>query len=73
MMDGLMKYTIVLPKDLYHPVLLFRHNKKLFVPIVFEQNTTSECQHFSNDERRLDGTWVIDEVRLAVDKGYRIL
>jgi hypothetical protein len=21
----------------------------------------------------LDGTWVIDEVRLAVDKGYRII
>jgi len=28
-MDGLMKCTIVPPKDLYHPVLPFRHNKKL--------------------------------------------
>jgi hypothetical protein len=30
-MDGLMKCTIVPPKDLYHPDLPFRHNKKLFV------------------------------------------
>ena len=28
-MDGLLKCTIVPPKDLYHPVLPFRHNKKL--------------------------------------------
>jgi hypothetical protein len=39
---------------------------------VSEHNTTAECQHFS-DERCLDGTWVIDDVRLAVDKGYKIL
>jgi hypothetical protein len=38
-----------------------------------EQNTTSECKHFSDVERCLHGTWVIDEVRLAVAKGYRIL
>ena len=38
-----------------------------------EQNITGECQHFSDTERCLEGTWVIDEVRLAVSKGYRIL
>jgi hypothetical protein len=30
-------------------------------------------QHRSDAERYLEGTWVIDEVRLAVDKGYKIL
>jgi hypothetical protein len=40
---------------------------------VIEQNTTGECQHFSDAERCLDGTWVNDEVRLAVTKGYKIL
>jgi len=40
---------------------------------VLEQNTTGECQHFSDAERCPDGTWVIDEVRLAVNKGYKIL
>jgi len=70
-----MKCTIVPPKDLYHPVLSFRHNKKLLFCLcrswVLEQNTTGECQHFSDAERCLDGTRVI-EVRLAVNKRYKI-
>jgi len=75
-MDGLMKCTIVPPKDLYHPVLPFRRNKKLVFlcrSCVLEHNTTGECQHFSDAERCLEGTWVIDEVRLAVNEGYKIL
>jgi len=76
-MDGLMKCAVVAPKNLYHPVLPFRHNKKLLFCLcrscVLEQNITGECQHFSDTERCLEGTWVIDEVRLAVSKGYRIL
>jgi hypothetical protein len=76
-MDELFKCTIVPPKDLYHPVLPFRHNKNLLFSLcrscVLEQDTTGECQHFSDAERCLDGTWVIDEVRLAVNKGYKIL
>ena len=76
-MDGLMKCTILPPRDLYHPVLPFRHNKKLLFCLcrscVLEHNTTGECHHFSDVERCLEGTWVIDEVRLAVNKGYKIL
>jgi hypothetical protein len=40
---------------------------------VFEKNAKDECHHFSDAERSLQGTWVIDEVRLAIEKGYRIL
>jgi len=32
-----------------------------------------ECPHTEDAERALTGSWVIDEVRLAVEKGYRIL
>ena len=32
-----------------------------------------QCEHFSNAERAISGTWVLDEVRLAVTKGYRIV
>ena len=32
-----------------------------------------QCQHFSYAERAISGTWVLDEVRLAVTKGYRIV
>jgi len=60
-MDGLMKCTIVLPKDLYHHVLPFRHNRKLLFCLcrscVREHNTTSECLHLSDAERYLDGKW----------------
>ena len=76
-MDGLIKCSIVPPKSLYHPVLTYRRKKKLLFCLcrscVLEQNITRECQHTSDVERALTGTWVIDEIRLAVEKGYRIL
>ena len=31
-----------------------------------------ECRHDTDEERVLTGTRVIDEIRLAVEKGYRI-
>jgi hypothetical protein len=72
-----MKCTVVPPKELYHPFLPFRHKQKLLFCLcrscVFEHKTTDECRHFNDAERCLDGTWVIDEVRLAVVKGYRML
>ena len=30
-------------------------------------------QHLSDAERAISGTWVLDEVRMAVSKCYRIL
>jgi hypothetical protein len=76
-MEGLMKCSVVPPKSLYHPVLPFRYNKKLLFCLcrscAVDHNTTEDCQHFSDDERALTGTWVIDAIRLAVEKGYRIL
>jgi len=41
--------------------------------VCLRADTTGKCPHFSDAERCLDGTWVIDEVRLAVNKGYNIL
>jgi len=40
---------------------------------VYERNISGECKHLRDDERALTGTWVLDEVRLAVEKGYRVL
>ena len=31
------------------------------------------CQHFSDAERAISGTWVLDELRLALTKGYKVL
>jgi hypothetical protein len=38
-----------------------------------EPNLLGECRHDRDEERALTGTWVLDEIRLAVEKGYRIL
>jgi hypothetical protein len=76
-MEGLMKCSIVPPKRFYHPVLPFRYNKKLLFCLcrscVVEQNLRGECRHDRDEKRALTGTWVLDEIRLAVEKGYRIL
>jgi len=76
-MEELMKCKIVPPTNLYHPVLPYRYDKKLLFCLcrtcVRQHNETSECQHRSDAERCLEGTWVIDEVRLSVDKRYKIL
>jgi len=31
------------------------------------------CSHETDAERALTGTWVMDEVRLAVEKRYKVL
>jgi hypothetical protein len=76
-MEVLMKCSIVPPKNLGHPVLSFRCKKNLLFCLsrtcVLEQNTNDECQHYTDAERALTGTWVIDEVRLAVEKGCKLL
>jgi hypothetical protein len=75
--EGLAKCLVLPPKRLYHPVLPFRCNGKLLFCLcktcALEQNTDSECTHESVDERAILGTWVADEVRLAVQKVYQVL
>jgi len=75
-MDGLIMCTIVPPEKLYHPVLPFRCNKKLMFCLCRTSvltSSTGECRHTVDEERALNATWVLDEVRLAVDKSYMIL
>ena len=76
-MEGLMKCTIVPPKNLYHPVLPYRCNKKhlfcLCSRCAREQNLHGECRHLTDVERALSGTWVNPEIKVAVAKGYKIL
>ena len=73
--EGLIKCTIVPPERLYHPVLPFRANQNLMfsLPNMCPNLKLGECHHKKDEERALTGTWVIDEVRLAMQKGYRIL
>ena len=73
--EGLVKAKVLPPQNIYHPVLPYRANGKLLFPLCrtcadeFAQN---ECTHLT-EERAITGTWVVDELRKAVEKGYKIL
>ena len=75
-MEGLIK-CILPPKALYHPVLPFRCDSKLLFCLcrtcATEQNFRAECSHTSIADRALTGVWVLDEVRLAVEKEYEVI
>ena len=81
--EVLIKCCILPPKRLYHPVLPFRCNDKLLfclcMSCAVEQNYEDDCTHESANLTSfithvpLTGTWVMDEVRLAVQKGYKLL
>lgn len=72
--DGLLKVDILPPRHLYHPVLGVKlHNKLMFV-LCFKcavDKCEEQCVH-SDAERMIHGTYVADELRLAVQKGYQI-
>ncbi|KAK5638387.1 hypothetical protein RI129_012682 [Pyrocoelia pectoralis] len=74
--DGLIKCKILPPHLLFHPVLPVKMNNKLMFVLCRscgESFNQEPCEHISDDERALTGTWVIDEVRKAIEKGYKIL
>jgi hypothetical protein len=75
--EGLIKCWIVPPNRLYHPVLPFRCNNSLLFCLrktcAIEQNTASRCKHETIAERALVGTWVIYDVRRAVENIYQLV
>jgi hypothetical protein len=73
-MDGIVKLKKLPPNSLYIQVLSQKmHNKLLSIlcqKCAFEK-VQEYCTH-TDDERCFIGTFVIDEVRLALSKGYVI-
>lgn len=70
--DGLIKLDILPPKRLYHPVLGVKMHDKLIFTLCFKcakDKTNVNCSHTA-EERLIHGTYVADELRLAVRKGY---
>ena len=73
--DGIIKVDILPPRKLYHPVLGVKlHNKLMFI-LCFEcaLNKISDCCTHSDNKRMIHGTYIADELRLAVEKGYKIM
>lgn len=73
--NGVLKVDILPPRQLNHPVLGVKmHNKLMFV-LCFKcanDKSSESCIH-SDSERMIHGTYIADELRLAVQKGYRII
>jgi hypothetical protein len=73
--EGVIKCRILAQNtSLYHPVLPYRCRNKLIFALCrtcAEEITSEECCH-DESEREFTGTWVIDEVRKAVEMGYVI-
>ena len=78
---GLIQCQILPPRELYHPVLPYRHDDKLLFPLCaacVEQEMpkrplerTSECVH-TDRQRVLTGTWYTPELEKAVELGYQV-
>jgi hypothetical protein len=72
--EGLIKCKVVPPRKLYLPVLPCRVNDKLLFALCrtcAEQKLQTPCPH-SSDQRAFVGTWVTDELKKAVQKGYHV-
>ena len=41
--------------------------------VLTSSSSSAECVHTRDRDRALTGTWVMDEVRLAAEKGHRLL
>ncbi|KAG5885995.1 hypothetical protein JTB14_025389 [Gonioctena quinquepunctata] len=69
--DGVIKCKVLPSQNLYHAVLPVKMNDKLMFPLCRSccEKMTEECTHSCEEERTLSGTWIIDEVLKALEKG----
>ncbi|XP_041479156.1 uncharacterized protein LOC121426824 isoform X1 [Lytechinus variegatus] len=72
---GIIKCEVSPPRGLFHPVLPHRSTEgKLIFPLCrtcADTKQTTPCHH-TERERALHGTWVTEEVKKAVQLGYRL-
>jgi hypothetical protein len=78
---GLIKCAILPPKGLYHPVLPVKNktksgDEKLTFPLcqlcAKLNNQKDKCSH-TESQRIIRGTWCTNEVKKAIEKGYKII
>ena len=73
--EGLIKCKILAPRGLYMPVLPTRCNEKLMFSLcrTCSQNHQQGPYEHQDTDRAFTGTWVTDEVKMAIRKGYTLL
>ena len=78
---GLIQCKVLPPRDLYHPVLPYRHDSKLLFPLCAScvedemqkrpLERSAECNH-TDEQRTLTGKWCRPELDKAVELGYEV-
>ncbi|XP_034236331.1 uncharacterized protein LOC117642355 [Thrips palmi] len=74
--NGIVKCTVLPPRDLYLPVLPYKCNGKLMFPLCrtcVENESPDLCQHTNPLDRQLTGEWCAPELHLALQKGYTLI
>jgi hypothetical protein len=71
---GLVNCLILPPNNLLFPVLPARINNKLVFTLCYECaiNKLENCTH-SDNSRAIEGTWVTEEIKVALIEGYKIV
>jgi len=72
---GVIKSKVLPPRGLYHSVFPYKSNSKLIFLLCtacVDTMNQDDCTH-SDEERCIVGTWVVDEVRKAVEMGYDLM
>lgn len=73
--EGLVKVRVLPPKNLLHPVLPLKINGKLMFTLCVtcaNEGVDGECYH-TDDKRAFIGTYVADELRRGLVRGYKVL
>ena len=73
--EGIIKCQVLPPQNLYHPVLPYRSSTGRLLFSLCKACADEKCETCTHkaEERVLIGTWIVDEVRKAVDVGYKVL
>ena len=73
--EGLIFCKVLPPQNLYYAVLPMHINDQILYTLCYKcayDKNKDECLH-SEEERMLISTWVSVELKLAINKGYRII
>jgi len=75
--NGVIKCTVLPPRDLFLPVLPYKCNGKLMFPLCrtcVELESKEICQHNNPEDRQLTSEWCAPELKLAImEKGYTLV
>lgn len=73
--EGLIKCTVLPPRNLHLPVLPVKMHGRLLFPLCrscCEEVRKNYCNHEREEDREFTGTWVSDELKKSIHLGYKI-